>query len=181
MPRHKAITTVSSAWETVENFYDIMTGLGEEVRESYESMPENLKSSARADALNQAAEELEAITPDYHEGVVERLHGLPDVTYQRFLFGGKSFGRESRATRRNNAVSGARAVEEKFHDFIENERKETDRPLDMSEDPSEGAVRLVKDMRKEHRDHLDSMEEWLGEFSAQIDQAEGVEFPGPFG
>ena len=186
MPKFKSVPHTDEIMTAIDYFYDTVEELGSEVNEAYENMPESLKSGDRGTTLEHTAGLLENIQQDiFGQGISEeieqRLKQLPAVTYYTLSLPGKKAGLESRATRMSNGVSAGRAVIDEVQKWIDEERKLLATPLDMSEEPSEGAVKLVETMRAEHSSHLDDIEDWCHDFEEHVVIADSCEFPGMFG
>lgn len=166
MSRYKPHTFQTDIESALETFYADIEGLAEEVREVVDSAPEGLANSPRIETMSETADTLEGIqSTDLPEDVVKKIAALEvalgeaeftsvSVTHQ--VRGGKKRGQESRAVRRDNACASGRAVVDSLREWAEADTDDSD----------------------EHQEAREEASTFADELEAQIDEAEGCEFPG---
>lgn len=176
---YKAEQMKGKAMVLIGGFFDVAEALRDECQEVVDNAPDGLRSSPRIEALEEAINTLGEMVdgdrePRVKEELKKELEGL-EATCVVTMKTGKRRGQESRAVRMSNGVWMGTAGMEALRAWVEEESLDvTGNPDDLSE----GALRLAEDMRKERRNELEVVNDWLEEVDGYLSSAEGVEFPG---
>lgn len=129
-----------------------LTDLGQELRDWYDNLPENLQNGDKGSTLDEGASALESISePSIPDALVAEAEGLGAVTVPHLR------PRASRSARRDNAVCLLETSKQLIEDFL-------------AEKPDDYAA-----------SSRDEMEQFVSEIEDVIGESENVEFPGMYG